>query len=165
MSKTVIVTGGLKGIGKEIVFQYANKGFNVIIADIDDEAGTEIEKNYQAKSLRVSYIKTDVSQVEEIEFLMKETVNRYKTVDILINNAGISKWVSPYEITVDEWETVISTNLKSVMFASREAAKCMRKNKNGGKIINIASTRAIMSEICCYKRRDCCHHTCPSSFP
>lgn len=142
MQKTVIVTGGAKGIGKEIVLQYANKGFNVIIADIDEKAGLEIVNNFEAN---VCYIKTDVSQIKDIEFLMKEAIHRYQTIDILINNAGISKWASPYEITVDEWDAVISTNLKSVMFASREAAKYMRDN-NGGKIINIASTRSIMSE-------------------
>jgi NAD(P)-dependent dehydrogenase (short-subunit alcohol dehydrogenase family) len=146
MSKTVIVTGGSKGIGKEIVLQYANKGFNVVIADIDQEAGQEIEKECQSQSLHVCFIKTDVSQVAEIEFLMKETKNRFHTIDILINNAGISKWVSLYEITVEEWEKVITTNLRSVMFASREAAKFMKEN-HGGKIINIASTRALMSEV------------------
>jgi NAD(P)-dependent dehydrogenase (short-subunit alcohol dehydrogenase family) len=146
MSKTVIVTGGSKGIGKEIVLQYAVKGYNVIIADIDEDAGKELEKEYQAQSLHVSYIKADVSQVSDIENLMEATIKRYHTIDILVNNAGVSKWVSPYDITVEEWDSVISTNLKSVMFASREAAKYMRENQYGGKIINIASTRAIMSE-------------------
>jgi NAD(P)-dependent dehydrogenase (short-subunit alcohol dehydrogenase family) len=146
MPKTVIVTGGTKGIGNEIVNQYAHRGFNVIIADIDQDLGRKNEKHYKESSLNVCYIKTDVSKVNEIEIVMKEAVNRFETIDILINNAGISKWISPYEITEDDWDTVLTTNLKSVMFASREAAKIMRKNKKGGKIINIASTRAIMSE-------------------
>ncbi|MGM7722061.1 SDR family oxidoreductase [Metabacillus sp. Hm71] len=146
MTETVIVTGGSKGIGKEIVLQYAIKGYNVVIADVDKEAGRKLEDECYAQNLQVYFIKTDVSKLTEIEFLMKETKKRYHSIDILINNAGISKWVSPYKITVEEWDKVIATNLTSVMFASREAAKEMKRNPKGGKIINIASTRAIMSE-------------------
>ncbi|KKI88662.1 3-ketoacyl-ACP reductase [Bacillus sp. SA1-12] len=146
MAKTVIVTGGSKGIGKEIVLQYAMKGYNVVIADIDEECGRKLENDCLVKNLQVYFIKTDVSQLTEIESLMTEAKKRFHSIDILINNAGVSKWVSPYEITSKEWDKVIATNLTSVMFASREAAKKMRLNPMGGKIINIASTRAIMSE-------------------
>lgn len=92
------------------------------------------------------FVKTDVSNVKEIEHLIKTTVNHYGTIDILINNAGLSKRKSPYELTVDEWDTVLNTNLRSVMFASRDAAEVMKAKGKGGKIVNIASTRAFMSE-------------------
>lgn len=146
MTKTVIVTGGSNGIGREIVVQYAQKGYNVVIADIDEKAGGELVKKCHLNSLQVIFVKTDVSQINDIKVLMKETVDRYHSIDILINNAGVSKWQSPYDITTEEWDSIISTNLKSVMFASREAAKVMRNNLTGGKIINLASTRAFMSE-------------------
>ncbi|MGM0875264.1 MAG: SDR family NAD(P)-dependent oxidoreductase [Bacillota bacterium] len=71
MTKTIIVTGGSQDIGKEIVLQYAKKRFNVVIADVDEKAGREIEKECQMQSFNVSFIKTDVSQVSEIEFIMK----------------------------------------------------------------------------------------------
>lgn len=145
MSKTVIVTGGSKGIGKEIVLQYAKKAHRVVIADIDDQAGKDLEAYCQVRSLEAVFIKTDVSNINDIKFLMEETVRIYQKIDILINNAGVSKWISPYEITVEEWDQILSTNLRSVLFASREAAKFM-KEKNNGKIVNIASTRALMSE-------------------
>ncbi|WP_175639551.1 SDR family oxidoreductase [Metabacillus schmidteae] len=146
MSRTVIITGGANGIGKELVLQYAKKHYKVVIADVNEQAGKELEKLCLDKQYDVYFVKTDVSEVKEIEQLITSAIDRYSTLDILINNAGISKWKSPYEITVDEWDKVVNTNLRSVMFASREAAKIMKANENGGKIINIASTRAFMSE-------------------
>jgi NAD(P)-dependent dehydrogenase (short-subunit alcohol dehydrogenase family) len=77
--------------------------------------------------------------------LMNKTSERYGTLDILVNNAGISKWKSPFDITVEEWDEIINTNLRSVFLCSREAARIMREH-GGGSILNIASTRAFMSE-------------------
>ncbi|WP_420835812.1 SDR family oxidoreductase [Bacillus weihaiensis] len=144
MPRTVVVTGGANGIGKELSIQYAHKGYNVIIADIDVQGFEKIKTDVDEE--RVCFIKTDVSKISDIEKMLKYAVSKFDSLDILINNAGISTWKSPYELTVDEWDDVIHTNLRSVMFASREAAKIMRKSKSGGKIINIASTRATMSE-------------------
>jgi len=146
MNRTVIITGGANGIGEELVLQYAEENNNVVIADINEQAGRNLEQTCKEKQLNVMFVKTDVSNVSDIEQLIKSTVDRYNTVDILINNAGLSKWKSPYVITVEEWDMVLNTNLRSVMFASREAAKVMKANANGGKIVNIASTRALMSE-------------------
>ncbi len=146
MNRTVIVTGGANGIGKELVIQYARQKDNVVIADVNEQAGKELEQMCIDLFLKVSFVKTDVSNIAEIENLIKITVDRYETIDILINNAGLSKWKSPYELTVEEWDKVINTNLRSVMFASREAAKIMKRNGKGGKIVNMASTRALMSE-------------------
>ena len=146
MSRTVIITGGANGIGKELVLQYARQNDKVVIADVHEKAGKYLEQSCIEKQFDVVFFKTDVSNVIEIEQLIKSTIAHYGTIDILINNAGLSKWKSPYEMTVDEWDEIINTNLRSVMFASREAAKVMKINGKGGKIVNIASTRALMSE-------------------
>jgi NAD(P)-dependent dehydrogenase (short-subunit alcohol dehydrogenase family) len=145
VDRTVIVTGGANGIGKELVLQYSTKGYNVVIADIDEQAGLNLEQTCIDQGLNAAFIKSDVSNLAEIENLVKQTVEKYGAVNILINNAGLSKWFSPYDISVEEWDKMIHTNLRSVMFVSREAAKVMKRNK-GGKIVNIASTRALMSE-------------------
>lgn len=146
MNRIVIITGGANGIGKELVLQYAREKNKVIIADVNEQAGKDLEQFCIEKSYDVMFVKTDVSDVKEIEHLIKSAVDHYGTIDILINNAGLSKWKSPYELTVDEWDKVLNTNLRSVMFASREAAKVMKANGKGGKIVNMASTRAFMSE-------------------
>ena len=89
--------------------------------------------------------KTDVSNPAGIVDLMKTTGKVFGTVNILINNAGMSKFYSPYEITEKQWDDIIDSNLKGAFFMARECAKVM-KEKGGGRIVNIASTRAFMSE-------------------
>jgi len=145
-NRTVIVTGAANGIGKGIAMLYAEKGANVVIADKDVEAGEKTAAEISEKGGEALFVKTDVRVEADIVRLMETAFRTYGHIDILINNAGISFFKSPYELTVEEWDNVINTNLRSVFLASREAARYMRKNKDGGSIVNIASTRAIMSE-------------------
>jgi NAD(P)-dependent dehydrogenase (short-subunit alcohol dehydrogenase family) len=77
---------------------------------------------------------------------MKKAYDTYGHIDILINNAGKGLFKSPYDVSLEEWDDIINTNLRSVFLGSREAARYMRRNREGGSIINIASTRAMMSE-------------------
>lgn len=143
--KIVIVTGAGRGIGRGIAQAYASKGAKVIIADKNLDLGLETEQTILDAGGIASYIQTDVSNPEDIEKLMEKTIEQYGAINILINNVGISKWKTPYEITLEEWDEVINTNLRSVFLCSREAAKIM-KEQNGGSIVNISSTRATMSE-------------------
>ena len=143
--KVVIVTGAGKGIGRCIAQSYASKGATVVLAEKDADLGGETENSIISEGGLATYIQTDVSRSEDIENLIRKTVELFGKIDILINNAGISKWNSPYETTLEEWDNVINTNLRSVFLCSREAAKIMRSN-GGGSIVNIASTRAFMSE-------------------
>ena len=139
--KVVIVTGGSKGIGKAIADMYINEGAKVIVADIKEPTEVTSEYPYNA-----TFIKTDVRVEQDIISLMKNVVEQFGKIDILINNAGISIFKSFYELSVEEFDNVIHTNLRSVFLCSREAAKLMKQNKNGGSIINISSTRAYQSE-------------------
>lgn len=143
--KVVIVTGANRGIGCAIALVYIEKGAKVVLADIDQDIDKELEKTITAAERTATYIRTDVSKPNDIIELIRKTVEVYGTINILINNAGISRRKSPYEITIEEWDQVINTNLRSVFLCSREAAKVMRVN-GGGSIINISSTRAFMSE-------------------
>lgn len=140
-NKTVIITGAANGIGKALALAYGQKGANVIAADIDEEAGKKL-----TEIGNIHYLKTDVRKEEDIIRLMQTAAELFGQIDILINNAGISRWKSPYDLGADEWDDIIGTNLRSVFLGSREAAKYMRKNEDGGSIINLASTRATMSE-------------------
>ncbi len=145
-NKTVIITGAANGIGKGIALQYALKGANVVVADIDEKAGTETVSLIKEKGGSVIFVPTDVRQEADIVRLMDTAFQTYDHIDILINNAGKGLFKSPYDLTLEEWDDLLNTNLRSVFLCSREAAKYMRKNKDGGSIVNIASTRAIMSE-------------------
>ncbi|MBB5149758.1 glucose 1-dehydrogenase [Ureibacillus thermosphaericus] len=145
-NKTVIVTGAGQGIGKGIALLYAEKGANVVIADIDEIAGLKTVDVIKEKEGNALFVKTDVKDGDDIIRLMEIANLTFGQIDILINNAGKSVFKSPYELSIEEWDDIINTNLRSVFLASREAAKYMRNNKEGGSIVNIASTRAIMSE-------------------
>lgn len=144
-NKVAVVTGAGKGIGACIAQTYAREGAKVVIAEISAEAGRQTEALILATGGEVTFFPIDISKASDIESLFRLTAEKYGTIDILINNAAISKWKSPYDMTVEEWDKVIDTNLRSVFLCSREAAKIMRKY-GGGSIVNLASTRALMSE-------------------
>lgn len=145
-NKVVIVTGGANGIGRGVATAYAEKGAKVVVADIDLKAGNLTADEIRSRGGEVLFEKTDVRKQEDIIRLIEVTKSTFGKIDILINNAGKSVFKSPYEITLEEWDDVIQTNLRSVFLCSREVAKYMRENEAGGAIVNIASTRALMSE-------------------
>ncbi|MCM3705804.1 MULTISPECIES: SDR family NAD(P)-dependent oxidoreductase [Cytobacillus] len=141
--KTVIVTGAASGIGKSIAQSFAKKEANIVIADIDELNGKQLEQHMNQTGMNSLFIKTDVKKETEIKELITKSFEAFGAIDILINNAGISKFHSFFDLSVEMWEEVINTNLRSVFLCSREAAKLM---KQGSCIINLSSTRAVMSE-------------------
>ncbi|WP_134702009.1 SDR family NAD(P)-dependent oxidoreductase [Ammoniphilus sp. YIM 78166] len=143
--KVVIVTGAGKGIGKAIAMSYAEQGAKVVIADKMEHDVEETVQLLLQSDRECLGVTVDIRDPEAIKSLVKETVQKFGTIDILINNAGISFWKSPYDITLEEWDDVIHTNLRGSFLCSREAAKVMRQ-RGGGSIIHISSTRALMSE-------------------
>lgn len=143
--KIIIVTGAGKGIGKCIAQTYALQGAKVIIAEKEPDTGTETAKEINSKGGTALFLRTDVRLPADIKELMSRTVESFGRIDILINNAGVSRWKSPYELSVEEWDEIININLRGYFLCSREAAKVMKK-QGGGSIVNISSTRAFMSE-------------------
>jgi NAD(P)-dependent dehydrogenase (short-subunit alcohol dehydrogenase family) len=143
--KIVIVTGAGSGIGRGIAKAYAREGAQVIIAEKNPNSGKSTEREIKTSRGNALFIQTDVSIPEQITALVRQVVETYGRIDILINNVGVSKWASPYELTVEAWDAILNTNLRSVFLCARETAKYMRQ-QGGGSIVNIASTRAIMSE-------------------
>jgi NAD(P)-dependent dehydrogenase (short-subunit alcohol dehydrogenase family) len=143
--KVVIVTGAGRGIGRTIAIAYATEGARVVLAEKDQDSGSETENIITSSGSIASFVRADVSKPEDVRRLISKTAEMFGTIDILINNAGISKWRSPFELTTGEWDEVVDTNLRGTFLCSREAAGIMRQH-GGGSIVNIASTRALMSE-------------------
>jgi len=143
--KVVIITGAGRGIGRSIALKYASSGAKVVIAEKDRASGEETLNHIHNSGGDAYFHRTDVSNPSDVESLVTKTEEKYGVIHILINNAGVSVVKSPYELSVEEWDTVINTNLRGVFLCSREAAKVMKKHKTGS-IVNIASTRAFMSE-------------------
>lgn len=146
MSKVAVITGAATGIGEAIAFEYGKQGVSVVLADINEERARENVMKMNQRGEEACFVKTDVRKPEDIVQLMKVAYDTYGRIDILINNAGKMIWKSPYDISIEEWDDLLNTNLRSVFLASREAAKYMKRNETGGAIVNIASTRYLMSE-------------------
>ena len=147
--KTVLVTGGSRGIGKCIAENLAKDGFNVVLNyNKSEKQAKQINKEELSKQgINIEIYKADVSKREEVKKLIKFTLNKFKNIDILINNAGIAKLQMFNDITDEDWNEMISTNLNSVFYTTQEVLPNMVHNKNGC-IINISSIWGIVGASC-----------------
>ena len=148
MNKVTIVTGASKGIGKEISKELAKKG-NTIIANYNksEKEIKELQQELEKQNIKIDIYKADVSKREEATNLVKYTIQKYGKIDVLINNAGISQIKEFTQITDEDWNNMINTNLNSVFYMSQEACHNMIHNKKGC-IINISSIWGITGASC-----------------
>ena len=139
MPKTVIVTGGAKGIGKAIVELLAKEGYNVVLNYNKSKLEAEkIKKEAEKNGYTIEIFKADVSKREEVKELLNFAINKFNKIDVLVNNAGISQTKLFTDITEEDWNNMINTNLNSVFYMSQEVAKNMIHEKEGC-IINMSS--------------------------
>lgn len=137
--KTIIVTGGSRGIGSAIVRMMAEEKYNVVLNyNKSEEKAKAIQEELKNKGCNVEIFKADVSKRDEVKRLIEFTLNKFKTIDVLVNNAGIDNEKLFQDITDEDWNRVISTNLYSVFCTCQEVAPIMI-NKKSGLIINISS--------------------------
>ena len=144
VNKVVVVTGSSRGIGANIVKTLAKKGYRVILNYNKSE---NYAKNVQKELINVDIFKADVSKKAEAVSLINFAIEKYGKIDVLINNAGISQSKLFTDLTDEDWNNIINSNLNSAFFCSREAAKNMIHNKSG-LIINIFSIWGITVASC-----------------
>ena len=143
-----IVTGGAKGIGKAIVEELAKSGIKVILNYNNSEVkAIEVKEELCKKGYIVEIYKADVSKPEEVKKLVTFAKNKFGAIDILVNNAGIDKFQLFTDITNEDWHEMISNNLNSVFYMTREVVKDMINNKSGC-IINISSIWGMVGASC-----------------
>lgn len=143
--KIVLVTGAGGGIGRVIAKAYAEVGALPVIVDRNEDGLEETAELLQDLGFDSLSFVVDMSKPDEVVQLLQDIETMVEGLDIVINNAGFGIWKSPLELSIEEWDSVINTNLRGTFVCSREAAKLMRKS-GGGAIVNISSTRALMSE-------------------
>lgn len=142
-TEVVLVSGAGQGIGKAIAQSFARAGAKVVLAEIDEQAGRKAEKQL-SRAGEVLFVPCDVAEEESVRACVQAAVRRFKRLDFVINNAGIGIWKPVEQLTLDEWRRVLDTNLTSIFLFAKHAVRHLRKA--GGAIVNIASTRAFMSE-------------------
>lgn len=139
---TAVITGSSRGIGRTTAEEFAKRGVNIVIVDIDEErakqSAEEIKSQFGVETLG---LKADVSNAEDVKTLFEEAFKKFGKIEILVNNAGITKDNLLIRMKDEEWDAVLNINLKGAFLCSREAIKGMSKIKYG-RIINIASVVA-----------------------
>lgn len=138
--KTVLITGGSRGIGKAVAMKFAENGYKIIINYVSDKTDTEQLKKelLQAGAADILLIKADVSNSEDVKNMVKETIEKFEKIDVLVNNAGITKDNLLMRMSEEEFDKVIQINLKGTYLVTKEVTKYMMK-KRSGSIVNLAS--------------------------
>jgi NAD(P)-dependent dehydrogenase (short-subunit alcohol dehydrogenase family) len=131
------------GLGRAMAIALARQGANIVIADVNQEAGKQTAKDVMALDVRSLYVLVDVRNQKHIAAALEATLKEFRTVDILVNNAGIGRPRPSFEVSRDEWQEVIDINLTGLFFMSQSVGRVMATQKSGV-IINIASMSAFI---------------------
>ncbi|MDT0692161.1 beta-ketoacyl-ACP reductase [Staphylococcus chromogenes] len=139
MTKVALVTGASRGIGRSIALQLAEEGFNVAVNYAGNkEKAEEVVTQIKEKGVEAFAIQANVSNPDEVKAMIKEVVNQFGSVDVLVNNAGITRDNLLMRMKEQEWDDVIDTNLKGVFNCIQKVTPQMLRQK-GGRIINLTS--------------------------
>ena len=146
--KAVLVTGGSRGIGAEIVKMLAKENYSIVLNyNHSEKQAIQIQEELQKQGKQIAIFQADVSKREAVKKLIQFTINTFGTIDVLINNAGIAQEKLFTDITDDDWNTMLNTNLNSVFYCTQEALPEMIRKKEGC-IINISSIWGITGSSC-----------------
>ncbi len=141
--RVALITGGSSGIGKSIALTYAKAGAKVVVASRKQENLDKVVEEIKELGRESLAIAADVKIPEQVDNMVKQTVNNFGRLDIMINNAGRGIPTEPLEISIKEWNHVLKLNLTGVFLGCIAAGKVMIEQKQG-KIINIASTAGVV---------------------
>lgn len=144
--KVVVVTGGNSGIGREIALEFSKLGSKVIAIgrnmDSLEKTKSLLDKNGEESSI----IQLDISNIEEMRNKVENIYTKYNKIDVLINSAGINITKDAFDVTEEDWDKVLDTNLKAMFFMSQAVGEIMKEN-GGGKIINLASQMSFIGYV------------------
>ncbi len=144
-NKVVLVTGGSLGIGREGCLKLAQEGATVAITDIEDDKGKQLSEEIEGEGGKAKYWHLDVSDEEEVKSVFSEVKEAFGSIDVLVNNAGISGVNKPtHEIEKDEWQKVMDINVNGVFLCTKYVIPYMKENGKGN-IINLSSIYGIIS--------------------
>lgn len=145
-NKTAIVTGGNRGIGKGVALALAEAGANIVVVGRDERRNEEAVHEIKQIGSDAIGLSVDLSSIPSINRMVEQTVERFGTLDIIVNNAGVSSTVKALEVTEAEWDQIMDLNVKSLFFCCQAAAKVM-KEQGSGRIINMASVLGAVGDV------------------
>ena len=138
-NKTVFVTGGSRGIGKEVALKFAKNGYNVVINYVSSKTNVEeLKEEFESKGVKALVMQADVTDKEAIEEVVKKAIEEFGAIDVLVNNAGITRDNLLMRMSEEEFDKVIEINLKGTYIVTKAVTKYMMKKRNGS-IINLSS--------------------------
>ena len=136
--KVTIVTGGARGIGKAVALKFAGEGSHIAICDVNEAALNDAKQEIEAKGVQVLTGKVDVTNLKNVQEFTQKVLDKFNKIDILINNAGITRDGLLIRMNDGDWDAVLGVNLKGTFNCAKVVAKAMMKSRSG-KIVNIAS--------------------------
>ncbi len=141
--KVALVTGGSRGIGRACVVALAEAGYHVVFSYASNKAAaSEVENTVRVLGQEATAVQADVANAADAQFLIDEAMNRYGRLDVLVNNAGITRDTLLIRMKDEDWQKVIDTNLTGAFYLTRAAGKIMMKQRDGS-IVNITSVSGI----------------------
>lgn len=143
--KVAVVTGAGAGIGRAVALRLATEGAQVAVLDRDEPAATDTVAAIERDGGRAAPFAVDVSSADAVRTGIDAVVEAFGGIDVLVNNAGVVRYGVVTEFSVEDWDLVIDTNLKSVFLTAKYAIPSMR-SRGGGAIVNTASTQAFASQ-------------------
>ncbi len=141
--KVAVITGAAQGIGRAIALCMTEQGADIAAADINQESAITVAREIEARGRKAIALKVDVASLKDCEELMQTTVEKLGKIDILINNAGITRDMVLLRMKEEQWDDVIRVNLKGTFNCTKTAIRYMFRQQSG-RIINIASVTGAM---------------------
>lgn len=141
-NKVAIITGGAAGIGKATAIRFANEGATVVVWDLDEAKGKAVEKELHEIGVKAVFEKVNTADYQEIEKAAERVFKQFGSIDVLINNAGITRDSTLKKMTVEQWQQVIDVNLTGVFYCTKIISEYMLQ-KGYGRIVNASSVVGI----------------------